>query len=103
MSRIAHTRFVAGLSAAVSVLAIASCSSTGDTASSPTAVAAAAGPPVETRPNNAQGYQPAFEYQTRAPAMLANAPVEVKEYVSSGIANPFSFEFLPSGNVIIAE
>jgi Raf kinase inhibitor-like YbhB/YbcL family protein len=97
------SRILLGLSAAVSILAIASCSSTGDSASSDTASAAPAGPPVETRSNNQQGYTPAFTYQTRAPAMLANAPVEVKDYVSSGIANPFSFEFLPSGNVIIAE
>jgi aldose sugar dehydrogenase len=93
-----------GLTAAVSALAIAACTSTSDTASSNTsAVAAVTGPPVETRSNNQTGYQPAFANQTRAPEIKANAPVEVKEYVSTGISSPFSFEFLPSGNVLITE
>src|SRR6185295_9308231 len=98
-------RHAAGLAAAASVLVLVACSTGAQTTpSSETAASApAAGPPVETRSNNQAGYQPAFVNQTRAPAMNANAPVEVKEYVPSGIASPFSFEFLPSGNVLITE
>ena len=95
-----------GLVVTASALAIAACTSTGDTApsgSSSSAAAAVTGPPVETRSNNQAGYAPAFVNQTRAPAMQANAAVEVKDYVPSGIASPFSFEFLSDGNVLITE
>src|SRR5215510_7443738 len=101
-----RVRLAIGLAAAVSSLALAACSTSAEKApsdSTATAAAMTSGPPVETRSNNQSGNQPAFANQTRAPGMMANAPVEVKEYVSSGISSPFSFEFLPDGNVLITE
>lgn len=63
---------------------------------------AVAQPPAETRDPNKQGYKPAFEGQTRAPALTTDTKFEVKE-VAKGIVSPFSVEFLPGGKYIISE
>ncbi|HEX5007467.1 MAG TPA: PQQ-dependent sugar dehydrogenase [Hyphomonadaceae bacterium] len=64
---------------------------------------AQAPPPAETRPGNKADYKPAFPNQTRAPNLQAGVQFDVKEVVSSGINNAWSFDFLPGGKYIIAE
>lgn len=74
------------------------------------AVAAFAGlvamaqPPAETRSGNKANYKPAFENQTRAPALTTDTQYEVKEVIPAGrIATPFAVEFLPGGKFLITE
>jgi len=64
---------------------------------------ALAQPPAETRDPNKAGYRPAFANQTRAPALTTDTRYEVKEVVASGLASPWSVEFLPGGKFLITE
>lgn len=82
------------LAAAVSALALAGFG---------LAATAQTPPPAETRPASKANYQPAFPNQTRAPNIQAGVQFDVKEVVASGIQNPWSFEFLPGGKILIAE
>ena len=67
-------------------------------------VVAIAQPPAnEPRSPNKSGYAPAFANQTRAPEIKSNVAYEVKEVVTSGIADPWSVEFLPGGKFLITE
>lgn len=66
-------------------------------------VVAVAQPPAETRDGNRSGYKPTVTNQTRAPALTTDTKYEVKEVVASGIASPFSVEFLPGGKFLISE
>ncbi len=60
-----------------------------------------AGAALETRNPNGKDYKPAFEGQTRAPALQSTAPqVSV---VASGLKGAWSFEFLPDGRILVAE
>lgn len=64
---------------------------------------AIAQPPAETRDTNKAAYAPAFAGQTRAPALTTDTRYEVKEVVASGLASPWSVEFLPGGKFLITE
>ena len=64
---------------------------------------ALAQPPAETRSTNKAEYKPAFAGQTRAPALTTDTKYEVKEVVASGLASPWSVEFLPGGKFLITE
>ncbi len=106
-----RTRFASGLAATVSFLALVACANTDPGAEQQVAATAApsiptpapvTGPPAETRPGNKGGYQPAFTYQTRAPAIQANVAFDVTT-VASGFVTPFGFEFLPNGKFLITE
>jgi len=66
-------------------------------------LAALAQPPAESRDPNKAGYKPAFANQTRAPALTTDTKYEVKEVVASGLASPWSVEFLPGGKFLITE
>jgi glucose/arabinose dehydrogenase len=66
-------------------------------------VVAVAQPPAETRDPNKAGHKPAFSGQTRAPALTTDTQYEVKEVVASGLASPWSVEFLPGGKFLITE
>ena len=67
-------------------------------------VVAIAQPPAnEPRSPNKSGYAPAFANQTRAPEIKSTVAYEVKEVVASGIADPWSVEFLPGGKFLITE
>ena len=67
-------------------------------------VVAIAQPPAnEPRSPNKSGYAPVFANQTRAPEIKSNVAYEVKEVVASGIADPWSVEFLPGGKFLITE
>ncbi len=61
-----------------------------------------AGPPVETRPPNGAGQQPAFENQTRAPSRKAGVAFTTR-LVASGLENPWSMAFLPDGALLVTE
>lgn len=64
--------------------------------------AASSAAPVETRPPNAKGQQPAFAGQTRAPEMKANVEYAVSDYVT-GVDEPWGIAFLPDGGLLISE
>ncbi|HPI46934.1 MAG TPA: PQQ-dependent sugar dehydrogenase [Hyphomonadaceae bacterium] len=64
---------------------------------------AVAQPPAETRDSNKAGYKPAFAGQTRAPNLTTDTKFDVTTVVASGIATPFSVEFLPGGKFLISE
>lgn len=66
-------------------------------------VAVAQPPASEPRERNKSGYAPAFANQTRAPEIKSNAQYDVKEVVASGLASPWSVEFLPGGKFLITE
>ncbi len=84
-----RVRFIAAVSAAA--LAIGA------------GIVAVAQPPAETRDPNKGAYAPAFAGQTRAPALTTDTKYEVKEVVASGLASPWSVEFLPGGKFLITE
>jgi glucose/arabinose dehydrogenase len=65
------------------------------------AQAAAAQASPETRPANTD-YKPAFAGQTRAPLAKTIVPVEVTT-IATGLANPWSLEFLPDGRMLATE
>jgi glucose/arabinose dehydrogenase len=77
--------------------------------STPTEVPAAAEPastaangPLETRERNGVDYTPAFEGQTRAPALKTSVELDV-QVVAEGLQNPWSFEFLPDNRILVTE
>lgn len=65
-------------------------------------LASAALPPLETRPPNATDLKPVYKEQTRAPALKTKQAINV-ETITTGIDKGWSFEFLPDGNILVAE
>ena len=57
---------------------------------------------VETLPPEAIGQQPAFEGQTRAPAMQTQTPLNI-EVVATGISYPWGVDFMPDNRMFITE
>lgn len=60
------------------------------------------GPPVETRPPNAESQQPAFPGQTRAPGHPTNVVFDVRVR-ASGLQNPWAIAPLPDGTLLVTE
>ena len=56
--------------------------------------------PVPTPPPNAEGQEPAFPEQTRAPQLNSGVTLAVTE-VASGLSHPWAIEFLPDGRLIM--
>ncbi len=61
-----------------------------------------AGAPVDTGPPNVPEFEPAFEAQTRAPAVKTKVSLQVTE-VASGFDLPWAIAFLPDGRMLISE
>ena len=92
-------RTASALAASVAILLVAcgdAASQNGDAAGGQ----AAAGP-LETRAANAR-FRPAFEGQTRAPAVRTQAAIQV-ETVASGLIQPWAVEPLPDGRFLVTE
>jgi glucose/arabinose dehydrogenase len=60
------------------------------------------GPPVENRPPNGVGQEPAFEGQTRAPGMTVGVDFEVKT-VADGLEQPWAIELFEDGRMLVTE
>lgn len=60
------------------------------------------GKPLETRDPVGANQKPAFEGQTRAPAVRTRTPIDVK-VVASGLEHPWGLAFLPKGRMLITE
>lgn len=58
--------------------------------------------PLETRPPNADGQQPAFQGQTRTCGVRSNVPFEVT-VLTRELAKPWSVEPLPDGSLLVTE
>jgi glucose/arabinose dehydrogenase len=87
------------MASVIVLAACAACSASdavGDTAAN------GADRPLETRRGNGAGYQPAFPGQTRAPARKSGVELKVS-IVASGLKNPWAFEFLPDGRILLTE
>lgn len=59
-----------------------------------------AGQPVETRPPNARGQQPAFATQTRAPQPTQTVALDI-EIVAEDLPHLWAMEFLPDGRMLV--
>jgi len=58
--------------------------------------------PPNSQPPNAQGQSPAFEQQTRAPAI--NSSVKLEQHVIlDGLKHPWALAFLPDGQLLVTE
>lgn len=64
--------------------------------------AIAAMAPVETGPPNVPEFEPAFPGQTRAPAVVTRAQLQVTE-IASGFDRPWAIAFLPDGRFLVTE
>ncbi len=62
----------------------------------------ASGGPLETRPPNARGQEPAFPGQTRAPLERLGVRFDV-QVVARGLEHPWSVAFLPDGAMLVTE
>ena len=58
--------------------------------------------PLETRPPNAEGQQPAFAGQTRACGVSSDVQYDV-EVVAGGLEHPWAVEPLPDGRLLVTE
>ncbi|SPJ24221.1 PQQ-dependent sugar dehydrogenase [Palleronia abyssalis] len=67
-----------------------------------TALATGAAAQVEQGPKNVPEFEPAFENQTRAPAVETVVALSV-ETVADGLIHPWAVEVLPNGNYIVTE
>jgi glucose/arabinose dehydrogenase len=96
-------------------LPFAACSSTREASAEETAVqaasaqtgaTAAADPaqcrPLETRPANGAGQQPAFPGQTRGCGVQSSAPYDV-QVVARGLVKPWAVEPMPNGSFLVTE
>ena len=63
---------------------------------------AAKGAPVETGEPNVPEFKPAFEGQTRAPAVTTKTPLLVTE-IADDFDKPWAVAFLPDGHMLITE
>ena len=101
--RVPSAPFVLG-----AALLLAACSKSIDTggpqatASGTTSAPASNCSPLETRAPNGSGQQPAFAGQTRACLLAADVTFDLT-VVAQGLANPWSVEPLPGGDLLVTE
>jgi len=95
------------LKAATTVAIVAICSACSREATTPAsqpdpAAATVAGGALETRPPNGVDFKPAFEGQTRAPALKSEVDFDVT-VVAEGLSGAWAFEFLPDERILVTE
>ena len=91
------------LAVSISALALAAaCAPDGHDGQDPGSASAAGRAPLETRPANGAGQQPAFPGQTRAPAVRTEAAL-AHAVVASGLEHPWGLALLPENRWLVTE
>lgn len=95
-------RLIAAAASTSLIVLAAACGASGEAPGHSDAVAAPRGAPLETRAANAPDQRPAFEGQTRAPAVRTDQAM-IHRVVASGLEHPWGLAMMPDGHWLVTE
>ena len=95
-------RLIAAAASTSLIVLAAACGASGETAGQSDAGAERRGAPSETRAANAPDQRPAFEWQTRAPAVRTEQAL-IHRVVASGLEHPWGLAMMPDGRWLVTE
>lgn len=95
-------RLIAAAASTSLIVLAAACGASGETAGQSDAGGQTGGAPLETRAANAPDQRPAFEGQTRAPAVRTDQAM-IHRVVASGLEHPWGLAMMPDGRWLVTE
>lgn len=95
-------RLIAAAASTSLIVLAAACGASGEAPGQSNAAAAPRGAALETRAANAPDQRPAFEGQTRAPAVRTDQAM-IHRVVASGLEHPWGLAMMPDGRWLVTE